>query len=115
MVKSTVLKILFTSTNILCVLTCIKGNILFWTSIGAKKIKGTKKITLISTNSALKEIITKLNSLECKFLHLQLKGFNRNKRNFTKFFKNSSINIISICDKTALPHNGCKKKKIRRI
>nr|AOX48926.1 ribosomal protein S11 [Gelidium crinale f. luxurians] len=115
MVKSTVLKVLFTSTNILCTLTDLEGRILFWTSIGSKKVKGTKKITLISINSTLKSITTQLNKIDCKFLHLQVQGFSRNKKPLMRFFKNSVINIISICDKTSFPHNGCKRKKVRRI
>nr|YP_009317589.1 ribosomal protein S11 [Pterocladiella media]AOX49041.1 ribosomal protein S11 [Pterocladiella media] len=113
--KSAALKILFTSTNILCTLVNTKGKVVFWTSAGIRKVKGTKKITLISINIMLKEVVQKLNEMNCQFLYLEIRGFNKNKKTIIKFFKNSLINIILICDKTALPHNGCKRKKVRRI
>nr|YP_009317635.1 ribosomal protein S11 [Pterocladiella musciformis]AOX49087.1 ribosomal protein S11 [Pterocladiella musciformis] len=113
--KSVVLKVLFTSTNILCTLVDIEGKVIFWTSVGTRKIKGTKKITLISINTMLKEVVQKLNETNCQFLYLEIKGFSKNKKTIIKFFKNSLVNIVLICDKTALPHNGCKRKKVRRV
>ena len=113
--KLAILKILFTSTNVLCSLTDIEGKVIFWTSIGIEKVKGIKKITSISINALLKRILVELSEIDCKFLYLEIKGFNRNKKLIIKFFKNSSISIISICDKTSFPHNGCRKKNLRRI
>lgn len=113
--KSLVLKILFTSTNILCYLTSIKGTVVFWTSVGAQKQKGTKKITSTAVEVVLKQLFNEIKELGCSYLHVQLKGFNKNKKPILKFFKQTKIEILSIYDQTSLPHNGCKSRKVKRI
>nr|YP_009317497.1 ribosomal protein S11 [Gelidium galapagense]AOX48949.1 ribosomal protein S11 [Gelidium galapagense] len=113
--KSLVLKVLFTSTNILYCLVSIQGNVIFWTSVGAQKIKGTKKITSIAIETTLKQLFKEINMLGCKYLHIQLKGFNKNKKFILKFFKQTKLEILSISDQTSLPHNGCKIRKTKRL
>nr|YP_009317474.1 ribosomal protein S11 [Gelidium arborescens]AOX48903.1 ribosomal protein S11 [Gelidium arborescens] len=113
--KSLVLKILFTSTNILFYLTDIRGAVIFWTSIGAHKQKGAKKVTSTSVELILNHLFKKIKGLGCNYLHVQLKGFNKNKKLILRFFKQAKIEILSIYDQTSLPHNGCKSRKIKRI
>nr|YP_008963205.1 ribosomal protein S11 [Gelidium vagum]AGO19319.1 ribosomal protein S11 [Gelidium vagum] len=113
--KSLVLKIFFTSTNILCCLTSLHGNIIFWTSVGSQKIKGTKKITSATVETILKKLFKITKSVGCSYLHIHLKGFSKNKKLIIKFFKQAEIQILSISDHTSLPHNGCKIRKVRRI
>lgn len=113
--KSLLLKVYFTSTNILFTLTDVKGKTISWTSAGTWKIKGVKKLTLSIIELALKEIFTSLIQLNCKLLHIELSGFNKNKKTVIKLLKNTPVLIKSINDKTSNPHNGCKQKKTRRI
>nr|YP_009546251.1 ribosomal protein S11 [Gelidium gabrielsonii]AYO27599.1 ribosomal protein S11 [Gelidium gabrielsonii] len=113
--KSLVLKILFTSTNILCCLVDIQGNVIFWTSVGTQKIKGTKKITSTAIETTFKQLLKEVKILGCNYLHIQLKGFNKNKKFILKFFNQAKLEILSISDQTSLPHNGCKARKARRI
>nr|YP_009988325.1 ribosomal protein S11 [Gelidiella fanii]QNM39463.1 ribosomal protein S11 [Gelidiella fanii] len=113
--KSLLLKVYFQPTNILFTLTFLEGSIVFWTSVGMWKIRGTKKLTLAAIEIALKAIFKKVAQLNCKFLHIELCGFNKNKKTITKLLKSGSTKIRSISDKTSNPHNGCRKKKSRRI
>nr|YP_009114026.1 ribosomal protein S11 [Gelidium elegans]AGW30465.1 ribosomal protein S11 [Gelidium elegans] len=113
--KSLVLKILFTSTNILFCLTDIKGTVVFWTSVGAQKQKGAKKVTSTSVEIVLNYLFKEIKGLGCNYLHVQQKGFNKNKKLILRFFKQAKIEILSIYDQTSLPHNGCKLRKIKRI
>nr|YP_009317566.1 ribosomal protein S11 [Gelidium sinicola]YP_009559270.1 ribosomal protein S11 [Gelidium coulteri]AOX49018.1 ribosomal protein S11 [Gelidium sinicola]QBA96117.1 ribosomal protein S11 [Gelidium coulteri] len=113
--KSLVLKILFTSTNILYCLANIQGNVIFWTSAGTQKIKGTKKITSTAIEAILNQLFKKAKALGYSYLHIQLKGFNKNKKFILKFFKQTKLEILSISDQTSLPHNGCKIRKVKRI
>ena len=113
--KSLVLSLLFTSSNILCTIANLKGEVIYWTSVGTYKNKGTKKITSTSLTSVIKLLTNYLENIGCAFLHIRLKGLRKNKKMVLKYFKTSSLNILSICDNTSLPHNGCKKQKIRRL
>lgn len=110
-----VLSILFTPNNILYYATQLNGNIIFWTSAGVQKQKNTKKVTLISITTVINYIKHKLESINYKGLHIKAKGFSKNKKLVVKQLKQSTLNILSISDKTSWPHNGCKKRKIRRV
>nr|YP_009988302.1 ribosomal protein S11 [Gelidiella acerosa]QNM39440.1 ribosomal protein S11 [Gelidiella acerosa] len=113
--RSLLLKVCFKSTNILFTLTYLQGNVIFWTSVGTWKIKGVKKLTLTTIEIALKTVFRKIGQFNCKFLHVELYGFSKNKKVIIRLLKNNCFQIQSINDKTSNPHNGCKKKKIRRI
>lgn len=113
--KSLIISIIFTSNNILYTLTNLQGQVIYWISAGTYKQKGTKKLTSTTSILTTKLIIERLGHFNCKFLHIKLKGFKKNKKTILKYFKISTLNILSVCDDTALPHNGCKRKKIRRL
>nr|YP_009130762.1 ribosomal protein S11 [Agarophyton chilense]AKA27617.1 ribosomal protein S11 [Agarophyton chilense] len=113
--KSVRLNIRFTSNNILCTITNLKGEVLFWTSVGTKKTQGTKKITLTTLISILDSIIEYLNKSKINYIHLNLRGFDKYKKTVLKYFKQSFLNILSIANNSLLPHNGCKNPKKRYI
>nr|YP_011003669.1 ribosomal protein S11 [Gracilaria eucheumatoides]WPS66071.1 ribosomal protein S11 [Gracilaria eucheumatoides] len=109
------LNILFTFNNVLCTLTNIEGDTLFWISAGVKKSRGTKKITLVVITSMLKLILEHLIKLKITYIHLNLNGFDKNKKIVLKYFKQSFLNILSITNNSKLSHNGCKSLKKRSI
>nr|YP_010027347.1 ribosomal protein S11 [Sarcopeltis skottsbergii]QOS04468.1 ribosomal protein S11 [Sarcopeltis skottsbergii] len=113
--KLIILSILFTPNNILYYITRLNGNVIFWTSSGTKKQKNTKKVTLISITTAIAHIRHKLKYTDYIGLHINIKGFSKNKKIVVRQLKQSTLNILSISDKISWPHNGCKQKKIRRI
>nr|YP_009138179.1 ribosomal protein S11 [Gracilaria vermiculophylla]AHZ58206.1 ribosomal protein S11 [Gracilaria vermiculophylla]AHZ58231.1 ribosomal protein S11 [Gracilaria vermiculophylla]AXI97804.1 ribosomal protein S11 [Gracilaria vermiculophylla]WDZ68097.1 ribosomal protein S11 [Gracilaria vermiculophylla] len=109
--KSVRLNVLFTSNNILCAITDLKGEVLFWTSTGSKKIRGTKKVTLTTITSILNLIFGYLSKYKVKYIHLNLKGFDKYKKIVLKYFKNSFLHILSVTNNSKIPHNGCKNLK----
>nr|YP_009511903.1 ribosomal protein S11 [Gracilariopsis longissima]AXI97830.1 ribosomal protein S11 [Gracilariopsis longissima]UAD89932.1 ribosomal protein S11 [Gracilariopsis longissima] len=113
--KSVILVIIFTSNNILYTLTNTEGKVLFWTSAGLRRTKGTKKITLTTIASSIKIILAYLNNFKIKNIHLKFKGLDKNKKIVLKYMKQSTLNILSITNNSMLPHNGCKRTKLRRI
>nr|YP_010199522.1 ribosomal protein S11 [Gracilaria baiana]UAD89380.1 ribosomal protein S11 [Gracilaria baiana] len=113
--KSVRLNILFTPNNILCTVTNIRGKVLFWTSAGSKKSRGMKKVTLTTIISILRLIMEYLNKSKIKNIHLNLSGFDKNKKIVLKYFKHSFFNILSLTNNSMLSHNGCKNLKKRYI
>lgn len=110
-----VLTILFTTNNILYSLTSLEGKVFFWTSLGLKKVEGSKKSTQSLVINVVNIIIKTILYFNFKYTYLKLKGFNKNKRLVLKSLVQSPLNVLLISDKTSFPHNGCKKTKIRRI
>nr|UAT97996.1 ribosomal protein S11 [Ahnfeltia plicata] len=113
--KSIVISILFTSNNVVYSLTDFSGNVLFWTSTGSKKSRGVRKSTSMIVTSTSKTIADHSLKLGYSYAHIKIKGFGKNKKTAIKSLKLTSLNILSLCDQTSLPHNGCKKTRTRRI
>nr|AIY34302.1 ribosomal protein S11 [Grateloupia taiwanensis] len=113
--KSVILTILFTSSNILYTLTNLTGEVILWTSVGSKKVKGTKKVTPTTISIITKFIIKRITEFGYKYVHIKLRGFRKNKKTALKHLKTKHVNILSICDNSSLAHNGCKQPKLRRI
>lgn len=112
--KSAILLINTTNTNILFVLTSLEGQILLSISTGKFKTKGAKKVTL----TTIKLCFLQLNqALSQRFkIHIKFKGFSKHKRLLLKLFtKNINYPILSFCDTKAVPHNGVKSSKVRRV
>ena len=99
----------------MCSLIEINGKIILWTSVGKLKVKGAKKITLSAIEATLGNLINQIRKLGFKYLHIRLKGFSKNKKSIVKSLRTNDIRIFSILDETAFPHNGCRRKKIRRV
>nr|QVQ56642.1 ribosomal protein S11 [Erythrocystis saccata] len=108
--------ILFNQNNIFLTVTDSKGFIFFWKSIGMLKTKGLKKL---SSSSIKNFIFLCLNNLKQKpfvKIHIKIKGFNKCKKFFLKILLTFLTNkILSICDNSLKPNNGCKLKKNRRL
>lgn len=108
--------ILFNQNNIFLTVTDSKGFVCFWKSIGMLKTKGLKKL---SPSSIKNFIFLCLNDLKTKpFLkiHIKIKGFNKCKKKFMKILFNFLSNkILTICDNSFKPNNGCKLSKNRRL
>ena len=113
--KLLILSILFTTNNILYSVTNIKGDVIFWISLGAYKTKNVKKMTLVSVLGIIKSIVANIYKLGYKYLYIKTKGFNKNKKIIIRYLNQSSLNILLLSDKTSFPHNGCRKRKIRRL
>lgn len=108
-----VLVVYFSTNNILFNITDLHGNSLNFSTTGMFKTKGAKKTSLTS----LKMLFTALTPLLLnKSIHVKSRGFCRLKRLTLKLIvKIPKIKIISFCDSTALPHNGVRQCKARRI
>nr|WOA02293.1 ribosomal protein S11 [Gloiopeltis furcata] len=113
--KLAILSVLFTSNNILFSVTHLNGDVVFWTSSGSKKFKGTKKVTSTTLAVTIKIIAAWINNAGYKSIYVKVKGFNKNKKSVLRYFKNTFVGVFLVSDETYFPHNGCKGAKIRRV
>lgn len=107
--KTGIIFILFTSNNIICSLTTLKGLVLAWTSVRSKKL------TFLETYVAILSLINYALKTHFLNINLRLKGFSRYKKLIIKLLVNSNFKFNFIQDCTSVPHNGCRLKRIKRI
>ena len=114
-VKKAILYIRTTFNNVILTFTNMKGEVLFWSSAGSCGFKGARKSTPFSAKIVI-EKITKI-ALEkgIKSIYIILKGTGPGRETVIRSLQKSTFSILLICDRTPLPHNGCRPPKKRRI
>lgn len=101
--------------NIIITITNLKGDTVAWSSSGKFEIKNTKKKTAVFAAQLVTEDCCKLIiGYGVKSLHLRIKGPGVGRETIIKTFMSSGLNIIDIVDLTAIPHGGCRARKLRR-
>ena len=80
------------------------------------KTKGLKKLLPVTIKNFIITCLNDLNSKSFIKIHIKIKGYNKCKKKFIKVLLNFLSNkILSICDNSLKPNNGCKLKKNRRV
>lgn len=91
------------------------GNIICWTSAGACGFKGTRKSTPYAGQIAAETASQKAKLLGVERVHIFIKGAGPGREQCLRGINNAELNIESITDSTATPHNGCRAKRPRRV
>lgn len=101
--------------NTILTLTDLKGRVIFVRSCGCLGFKGKKKrTTKFAIKSTIFAILTKIKELKWNSVILSLNGFAKGRYYIYESFQKSDLNLSLITDNTAIPHNGCRPKKLRR-
>jgi len=84
-------------------------------STGMLGFKGSKRSTPYAAQQTAELLAEKL--IENKILEVNLffKGFGKGKKSILKGLLKKQIKIVKYIDKTQKIHNGCRRKKKRRI
>jgi small subunit ribosomal protein S11 len=91
------------------------GNVLFWLSSGALGFKGAKKGTPFAAAKVAEILADKAMELGVKDVNVVVNGVGSGRESSIRAFASKGINILSIKDATAVPHNGPRPKKPRRV
>jgi small subunit ribosomal protein S11 len=104
-----------TYNNTKAVLTDPKGNTLAWSSSGSLGFKGAKKGTPFAAAKVGELLGTKAQTMGVKEVAVIINGVGSGRESAVRGFISRSIGIISVKDVTAVPFNGPKPKKPRRV
>ncbi len=102
--------------NTIVSITDEKGNVLTWASGGSAGFKWARESTpyaaQVIAEWAIQKAIT-LHSLESVDVYVKWIGVGREQA--IRWLISGWIEISSIFDITPIPHNGCRKKKVRKL
>jgi small subunit ribosomal protein S11 len=93
----------------------ILGNTLCWASSGTAGFKGTRKSTAFAAQLTGKNAALKAMEMGMQKIEIVLRGRGNGRESAIRALKSAGLSIISIEDKTSLPHNGCRPPKKRRL
>ncbi len=91
------------------------GNIVAWASAGSSGFKGARKATPYAAQVAAENAMTKAKVYGLEKAHIFVKGVGSGREQAIRGLISGGLNILSICDTTGFPHNGCRQKKGRRV
>ncbi len=91
------------------------GNVLAWSSSGSLGFKGAKKGTPFAASKIGELIGEKAQQIGLKEVAVIVKGVGSGRESAIRGFSTFGVEIISIIDKTPVPHNGPKPRKPRHV
>ncbi len=114
-ILTSMLSIEATFNNTKAVVSDLKGNVLFWSSSGSLGFKGAKKGTPFAASKVGETLAEKAMAAGIKETTVVVKGVGSGREPLIRAFIGGGIELLSIKDRTPVPHNGPKAKKPRRV
>ena len=104
-----------TFNNTLVTITDVSGNVLAWSSAGARGFKGSRKSTPFAAQVAAGDAAAKAMEHGLKNVTVLVKGPGAGRESALRAIANAGLRITVIKDVTPIPHNGCRPAKRRRV
>jgi small subunit ribosomal protein S11 len=104
-----------TYNNTIITLTDLNGNVLAWSSAGQNNFKGPKKATPYAASVIVKDATEKAKPYGLKNVNVFVKGVGSGREAAIRALNTYGLNVVSIKDITPIPHNGCRRKRPRKV
>nr|QHD45141.1 30S ribosomal protein S11 [Codium fragile] len=114
-VKKGLLYIHSTFNNTILTLTNTKYEVIFWVSAGSCGFKGARKATPFAAKITIEKLIKYCYDQSIFKIKIIVKGTGPGRESIIRSLQKSHFEINLICDRTPIPHNGCRPPKKRRV
>ena len=104
-----------TFNNTIINITDRDGNIITWNTPGRSGFKGSRKSTPFAAQIAAEVVGKNAFDAGIRKVEVHLKGAGNGREAAIRAIASSGIKVVSIKDFTAIPHNGCRPPKRRRV
>ena len=104
-----------TFNNTIITITDVSGNVISWSSAGARGFKGSRKATPFAAQVAAGDAAAKAMEHGLKNVQVLVKGPGAGRESALRAISAAGIKISLIRDVTPIPHNGCRQAKRRRV
>ena len=101
--------------NTMITITDAQGNTIAWSSSGTKGFKGSRKSTPYAAQVAAEDAGRKAQEHGMKILEVEVCGPGSGRESALRALQSVGFQITSIRDVTAIPHNGVRPSKRRRV
>lgn len=104
-----------TFNNTIVTITDLNGDVLGWASSGSVGFKGTKKGTPFAAQLAAENVARRAADQGMRRIHVLVNGPGSGRETAIRAIGAVGMAVSSIRDVTAVPHNGCRPPKRRRV
>lgn len=103
----------FNNTQI--TITDMSGEVLAWSSAGAVGFKGARKSTPFAATRAADAVSAAVRKMGMQEIEAKIKGPGPGRESAVTALQANGLKVTAIEDCTAIPHNGCRARKRRRV
>ncbi len=114
-INTGVVHIQSTFNNTLITISDVSGNVISWSSAGARGFKGSRKSTPFAAQVAAGDAAAKAMEHGLKSVTVFVKGPGAGRESALRALSAAGLKISLIRDVTPIPHNGCRPPKRRRV
>jgi small subunit ribosomal protein S11 len=104
-----------TFNNTIVTITDLAGNVICWSSAGARGFKGSRKSTPFAAQVAAEDAARKAQEHGMNAVAIFVKGPGAGRESALRAFQTAGLRVTLIRDVTPIPHNGCRPPKRRRV
>ena len=104
-----------TFNNTIITICDVSGNVISWSSAGARGFKGSRKSTPFAAQVAAGDAAAKAMEHGLKNVTVLVKGPGEGRESAMRALAAAGLKIGTIRDVTPIPHNGCRQPKRRRV
>jgi small subunit ribosomal protein S11 len=104
-----------TFNNTIITITDPVGNVIAWSTAGAKGFKGSRKSTPFAAQIAAEDCAKKAQEHGMRTVEVYVKGPGSGRESALRALQAAGFSISFIKDVTPIPHNGCRPPKRRRV
>ena len=104
-----------TYNNTIVTLTDLNGDVISWASAGMAGFKGPKKATPYAAQIITRLAVEKAKEVGLSEVSVFVKGVGTGRESAVRALNASGLNVSLIKDVTPIPHNGCRRRKPRRV
>ena len=114
-VQTGIVYIQSTFNNTIITITDVSGNVISWSSAGARGFKGSRKSTPFAAQVAAGDAAAKAMEHGLKNVSVLVKGPGAGRESALRALAAAGLKVTLIRDVTPIPHNGCRPPKRRRV
>ena len=104
-----------TYNNTIVTITDLNGNVISWASAGMAGFKGPKKSTPYAAQIITRIAVEKAKEFGLSEVSVFAKGVGTGRESAIRALNSNGLNVVLIKDVTPIPHNGCRKRKPRKV
>ena len=102
--------------NTLITLTDLQGNVITWSSGGHQgRYKGSRKSTAFAATTVAQEAARGAIGHGMTEVEVRVQGPGAGRESAVRAIQSAGLAITTLKDTTAIPHNGCRPPKRRRV
>ena len=104
-----------TFNNTIVTISDPDGNVVSWSSAGSLGLRGSRKGTPFAAQQAALTAANKAGEVGLRTVEVRVSGPGSGRESAVRALSTAGLDVRAIRDTTAIPHNGCRPPKKRRV